>query len=274
MRSAPVRAARSCATVRAPSRWAAPTGPKRRCWPWSSSKPASSQPIVPLRSAATGFGMPALTSDCAPIRLRVRPAQLTTMRVAGSGARSRARSTSSAPGTLVPVGMLIVRYSSQRRTSSTTMSVPASSSAFTSSAGSDGVPASCSTSSPKDLLGTLTSRNSSPPLRRQPSSPPSSRLTAVQPAAASQARGRFGQAFAVVVDHHRHVAARQPPGRVELEPRARDLHREQRVLLRERVFLAHVEQRDLAALQQHRAHVVGGQPRQLGFIFTSSQTAR
>jgi hypothetical protein len=89
------------------------------------------------------------------------------------------------------------------------------------------------------------------------------------------ARGRFGQAFAVVVDHHRHISARQPPGRVELEPRARDLHCEQRVFLRERVFLARVEQRDLAALQQHRAHVFGGQPRQFWVhIFTSSQTAR
>ena len=51
--------------------------------------------------------------------LRVRPAQLTMMRVDGSAASSRARSTSSAPGTLMPVGMLMVWYSSKRRASST-----------------------------------------------------------------------------------------------------------------------------------------------------------
>ena len=32
---------------------------KRRLAPWSSVCPASSQPMVPLRSAATGLGMPA-----------------------------------------------------------------------------------------------------------------------------------------------------------------------------------------------------------------------
>ena len=48
-----------------------------------------------------------------------------------------------------------------------------------SEAASEGVRRSCSTSSPKALLGTFTSRNSSPPLRRQPSSPPASRLTRV-----------------------------------------------------------------------------------------------
>jgi hypothetical protein len=137
--------------------------------------------MVPLRSAATGLGMPAFTSDCVPMMLRVRPAQLTMTRVAGSGASSRTRSTSSAPGTLVAEGMLIVWYSSKRRASSTTtfalpFSLP-SISACTSGAESDGVCRSCSTSSPKDLLGTFTSRNSSPPAPRQPSRPPSSRCT-------------------------------------------------------------------------------------------------
>jgi hypothetical protein len=40
--------------------------------------------------------------------LRVRPAQLTMTRVFGSGASARARSTSSAPGTLMLPGMFIV----------------------------------------------------------------------------------------------------------------------------------------------------------------------
>ena len=56
--------------------------------------------MVPLRSATTLFGTPALISDCAPMMLRVRPAQLTTTSVSGEGARSWTRSTSSAPGTL------------------------------------------------------------------------------------------------------------------------------------------------------------------------------
>ena len=53
--------------------------------------------------------------------LRVRPAQLTTTMVSGEGARSRARSTSSAPGTLMPVGIETREYSSNGRLSSTTM---------------------------------------------------------------------------------------------------------------------------------------------------------
>ena len=61
--------------------------------------------MVPLRSATTLLGMPALISDCAPMMLRVRPAQLTTTSVLGEGARSRMRSTSSAPGTLTAVGI-------------------------------------------------------------------------------------------------------------------------------------------------------------------------
>ena len=64
------------------------------------------------------LGSPALISDWVPMMLRVRPAQLTTTSVAGPGASAAARSTSSAPGTLVAVGMLIVWYSSNRRASS------------------------------------------------------------------------------------------------------------------------------------------------------------
>ena len=61
--------------------------------------------MVPLRSATTLLGTPALMSDCAPMMLRVRPAQLTTTSVSGEGARSWTRSTSSAPGTLTRVGI-------------------------------------------------------------------------------------------------------------------------------------------------------------------------
>ncbi|VWD22604.1 hypothetical protein BCO18430_05424 [Burkholderia contaminans] len=152
---------------------------KRRAAPRSSVWPASVQPIVPLRSAATGFGSPALTSDCVPMMLRVRPAQLTITCVAGFGASARTRSTSSAPGTLVDVGMFIVWYSSKRRASTITTSAFASISACTSCADSDGVCRSASTHSPNDLLGTFTSMNSSPPAASQPARPPSSNRTSV-----------------------------------------------------------------------------------------------
>ena len=52
--------------------------------------------------------------------LRVRPAQLTTTIVSGDGAISRARKTSSAPGTLMAVGIETREYSSNGRLSSTT----------------------------------------------------------------------------------------------------------------------------------------------------------
>ena len=57
----------------------------------AASRPASSQPIVPLRSATTWFGTPARRRLSAPRMLRVRPAQLTTTSVFGSGARSPMR---------------------------------------------------------------------------------------------------------------------------------------------------------------------------------------
>ena len=78
--------------------------------------------MVPLRSATTLFGRPALISDCAPMMLRVRPAQFTTTSVSGFGAMSWMRSTSSAPGTLVEVGIETRWYSSNGRLSTTTMS--------------------------------------------------------------------------------------------------------------------------------------------------------
>ena len=77
----------------------------RLALPLSQVKPARCQPMVPLRSATTLLGTPALISDCAPMMLRVRPAQLTTTSVSGEGAMSCTRSTSSAPGTLVAVGI-------------------------------------------------------------------------------------------------------------------------------------------------------------------------
>ena len=78
---------------------------------------ASVQPIVPLRSARTLLVTPALISDCVPMIERVRPAQLTMIVVSESGAARPARSTSSAPGTLIEPGIFMVAYSSNLRTS-------------------------------------------------------------------------------------------------------------------------------------------------------------
>src|SRR5882672_505521 len=105
MRSTPKRRATWPAADLAQARLAGDTSPARLALPLSQASPARLQPIVPLRNATTLFGTPALISDCAPMMLRVRPAQLTTIMVSGDGAISRARNTSSAPGTLTPVGI-------------------------------------------------------------------------------------------------------------------------------------------------------------------------
>jgi hypothetical protein len=107
--------------------------------------------MVPLRSATTLLATPALISDCVPMIDRVRPAQLTTMVVSGSGATWPARSTNSAPGMLTEPGMFMVAYSSGRRTSSTLTSASLAISAATSSADNDGVWRRASTSSPNAL---------------------------------------------------------------------------------------------------------------------------
>ena len=100
-------------------------GANRSVRPRSQRKPASSQPIVPLRSATTLLGMPARRRLSAPMMLRVRPAQFTTTSVFGSGAMSPMRYTSSPPGTLMPVGIDMRTNSSCVRLSSTTMLLPA-----------------------------------------------------------------------------------------------------------------------------------------------------
>src|SRR6202035_4394471 len=116
----PKRSATRAAADRAHAKPSADASGARNVLPLSQAKPARFQPMVPLRSATTLLGTPALISDCAPMMLRVRPAQLTTTVVAGDGANSRARNTSSAPGTLTPVGIETREYSSKGRLSSTT----------------------------------------------------------------------------------------------------------------------------------------------------------
>src|ERR1700733_15523604 len=169
----PQLSATRCAAWRAQSSVCAETSGARRLFPLSGVKPARLQPMVPLRSAMTLFGRPALISDCAPMMLRVRPAQLTTTIVSGDGAISRARSTSSAPGTLIPVGIDTREYSSNGRLSSTTTSAFSHNRLSSSVALMLGVPFECSTYSPNALLGTLTPENTSNPAATQAPTPPS-----------------------------------------------------------------------------------------------------
>ena len=111
---------RACAATLSAADFAQASAPcetsgARTVLPLSGLKPARLQPIVPLRSATTLFGTPALISDCAPMIERVRPAQLTTTSVSGLGAMSCTRSTSSAPGTFTPVGIETRKNSSNGR---------------------------------------------------------------------------------------------------------------------------------------------------------------
>src|SRR5258708_2468459 len=99
--------------------------PPRLSEPCSRSCCAMTQPIVPFLSATTLLATPALMSDWVPMIDRVRPAQFTMMVVSGSGATRPARSTNSAPVTLMEPGMFMVAYSSNRLTSSTAILAPA-----------------------------------------------------------------------------------------------------------------------------------------------------
>ncbi len=173
MRATPNFAATAAAPARAKASPFSVTSGKRADLPLSHLKPARCQPMVPLRSATTLFGTPASISDCAPMMLRVRPAQLTTMVVAGDGTISRTRSTSSAPGTSMPVGIEMREYSSNGRLSSTFISVPARIIASSSCGLTLGVPLSCSTNSPKALLGTCMPENVTKPAFSQAATPPS-----------------------------------------------------------------------------------------------------
>jgi hypothetical protein len=63
-------------------------------------------------------------------------------------------------------------------------------------------------------------------------------------------RRAHGQAFAVVERDDAHIAARQACKGIQLQMREREIGGKQRMGLRMRRFLAHVEQGDLLARQQ------------------------
>ena len=103
--------------------------------------------------------------------------------------------------------------------------------------------------------------------RRAPARQPA--LQRVDPAEAKSAqdlgRGR-DQPFAIVVEHHRHIAARQPPGDLHCQPAQRDLRGKQRVAGGKRGLFAQIDQRDFGARQQVVADIVRchGWPQILG----------
>src|SRR2546430_101924 len=251
MRAIPKRrATRSAAVVprASPSR---ETSGARAVLPLSQAKPARLQPMVPLRNATTLLGTPALISDCAPMMLRVRPAQLTTTMVSGEGARSRMRSTNSAPGTWTALGRETRWYSSNGRLSSTTMSLRSRRSRCSSSGEMFGVALACSTNSPNALLGTLTPENSSNPAAAQAGIPPSSACTLEKPAR-EDFRRALDQAVAVVAEHDARARPRHQAGEVELEPAQRHRTREQEMALREDQLLAQIDERHLRPIGEHR----------------------
>ena len=156
----PDRAAKPCARSIASAAVRGRPGANSAGLPRSGTSPASSQPIVPLRSATTLFGTPAWRRLSAPRIDRVRPAQFTTISVSALGTISAIRYASSPPGMEAPVGIDMRRYSSIVRLSSTTMSRFSAIQAFSSGASTLSVPKWCSTHSPNALLGTFTPLNS------------------------------------------------------------------------------------------------------------------
>src|SRR5262249_16308120 len=218
MRAMPKRRATQSAAALAQVRPSPETPGARATLPLSQAKPASVQPMVPLRSATTLLGTPALISDCAPMMLRVRPAQFTTTIVSGEGARSRMRSTSSAPGTLTALGMETRWYSSNGRLSSTTTSLCSSMSRCRSCAQLLAVPAASSANPADPLPGTINPGNRPDPSLVPPPTPAVERKEIGVAGAREDLRGALGQAIAVVAQHDARAPPRHQAGEVELEP--------------------------------------------------------
>src|ERR1700733_8372822 len=78
-----------------------------RAAPCTTSRPARCQAIVPSFRDTTLLGTPALISDSQALILGKMAPQLTTIVVSADGMSSAKRYTSSAPGTLIAVGMLL-----------------------------------------------------------------------------------------------------------------------------------------------------------------------
>ena len=131
------------------------SGSARRVEPVSSSSPAISQPMVPLRRSKT-FEKPMRCRSRAPTMLRVRPAQCTTTVASGSGTRSAMCMATSPLGALRLPGMVTRRCSSGVRESRSTIFSPRRWRAASSSGCISAMWCTTCIFSPKSLLGTLT----------------------------------------------------------------------------------------------------------------------
>ena len=190
--------------------------------------------------------------------LRVRPAQFTTTSVLGDGAMSWMRSTSSAPGTLVAVGIETRWYSSNGRLSTTTMSVPPRMSASSSSAEMLGVPAVV-----LDVLAERLARHVDAGEQLEARLFPG-RHAAVEngqigvAGAGQHVGGALRQAVAVVDQHDARGVAWHQARKAQLQAAERHIARPQQMALREGQLLAHVDQRQLLAVGEHGAERLGG----------------
>ena len=222
--------------------------------------------MVPLRSAITLLGTPALISDCAPMMLRVRPAQLTTMVVSGEGTMSCTRSTSSAPGTLMPEGIETRVYSSNGRLSSTFRSAPERISA-SSSRGADRGRAAVVLDEFAERLARHVHAGKSDEAGLLPAGDAALEIRDVAIAGAREDLGRARDQSVIVVDEHdARVLARHQRGEAQLQAAQRHVARPQQMILREGQFLAHVDEREFVPVAEHGFDGGGGDGAELCFF--------
>src|SRR5882724_9472022 len=177
----PSSAAMRAANASAPARAAGDgVGSSRRADPVSSSRPAIIQPMVPLRRSKT-LAYPMRWRRRAPMMLRVRPAQCTTMVALGSGARSAMCRATSPLGALRPPGMVARRCSSGVRESRRTIFSPFCWRACSSSGCISRTWCTTWIFSPKSLLGTFTPHSVGWPSVVHRLMPPSSTATRRNP---------------------------------------------------------------------------------------------
>ena len=114
-----------------------------------------------------------------------------------------------------------------------------------------GVPLACSIYSPNALLGTLTPENSSKPAAAQAGDAAGENAD-IGVTVARQDRGRaLGKAVVVVAQHDARRAARHQLGELQFEAAQWHRARQQQMVLRKDQLLAHVDERELAAVAEH-----------------------
>ena len=114
-----------------------------------------------------------------------------------------------------------------------------------------GVWLACSTNSPNALLGTLTPENNSKPAAAQAG------IAAVEisevgiAGARENGGGALAEAVIIVDQHDARGLARHQAGEAQFQPAQRHIARPQQMAAREDQLLAHVDQRQFAAVAEH-----------------------